>query len=67
MFVICGLLSVVPIIHMEFFTDAKYLNKFDTFPWALGGALYILGAIIYMLKIPERFRPGKFDICGSSH
>ena len=30
-------------------------------PWALGGALYIFGAILYVLKFPERFKPGKFD------
>jgi predicted membrane channel-forming protein YqfA (hemolysin III family) len=28
----------------------------------LGGVLYIFGAFLYMLKVPERFAPGKFDI-----
>ena len=67
MFVICGLLSVIPIIHMKVFTEDQYLHTFNTFPWALGGALYIFGAIIYMLKIPERFKPGTFDIFVSAH
>jgi adiponectin receptor len=33
----------------------------------LQGVLYIVGAAIYALRIPERFAPGKFDIIGSSH
>ena len=30
--------------------------------WIIGGALYIGGACVYMLRIPERFFPLKFDI-----
>jgi adiponectin receptor len=33
----------------------------------LQGVLYIVGAVIYALRIPERFAPGKFDIWGASH
>jgi hypothetical protein len=47
---------------MEYFTDQAYLKDFLTWPWALGGALYIFGACMYMLKVPERFKPGYFDI-----
>jgi channel protein (hemolysin III family) len=39
-------------------------------PWilfAIGGAIYIAGALIYVFRIPERFKPGKFDLCGASH
>jgi adiponectin receptor len=35
--------------------------------WILGGVLYIGGAVIYMMRFPERFFPNKFDILGSSH
>jgi adiponectin receptor len=35
--------------------------------YALGGAIYILGAVLYVLRIPERWKPGKFDLCGASH
>ena len=35
--------------------------------YAIGGALYVGGAVIYILRIPERWYPGKFDICGASH
>ena len=36
-------------------------------PWALGGAVYIIGAAIYALRIPERWYPRKFDRFGQSH
>ena len=31
------------------------------------GVCYVLGAAIYVYRIPERFFPGKFDFWGSSH
>jgi adiponectin receptor len=61
-FVICGLSASIPIVHLEFFTDERYLSDFHSYPWALGGALYIFGAILYMMRVPERFSPGSFDI-----
>jgi adiponectin receptor len=61
-FVICGLLSAIPMMHMKYFTEEQYLKDFLALPWALGGALYIFGACLYMMKIPERFKPGTFDI-----
>ncbi len=61
-FVICGLLNCIPILHMEINTEQRYLHDFSTFPWALGGGLYIFGAVLYMFKVPERFCPGRFDI-----
>ena len=42
-------------------------NRLDLFYWIFGGILYIAGATIYMLRLPERFFPGLFDIFGSSH
>jgi adiponectin receptor len=35
--------------------------------WAVGGAVYIIGALIYVFRIPERWYPMKFDKAGSSH
>ena len=61
-FVICGLLSGIPLFHLEFFTEELYLRDFMTFPWALGGGIYIAGAVLYVFRIPERFKPGFFDI-----
>jgi adiponectin receptor len=48
----------------------------DASHFVFGGALYIFGATLYILRIPEKLRPGKFDIVvrtndiifqGSSH
>jgi adiponectin receptor len=39
-----------------------------SFPWlATMGALYIIGALIYGTRIPERWMPGKFDLFFHSH
>lgn len=36
--------------------------------WVIaGGALYVVGACLYMARIPERFSPGTFDYIGASH
>lgn len=36
-------------------------------PWLIGGLTYIGGAIIYILRIPEKLYPVKFDLIGHSH
>jgi adiponectin receptor len=53
--------------HMANFLEKKYLDEFDFFPWGVGAAFYIGGAIIYSFKIPERFYPRAYDYIGSSH
>jgi len=62
LFVTLGLMAAVPYIHQGFFVERKLLPQLDLFYWILGGALYIIGAVIYMLRIPERLVPNKFDI-----
>lgn len=62
-----GLSGVVPAIHyviMEgWFNDISRASL----GWlVLMGLLYILGAIFYALRIPERWFPGKFDLWVSS-
>ena len=61
-FVLLGIMSGLPIIHLQFFMEQGYINSFDPYHLMLGGALYIIGAFLYMLKVPERFSPGTFDI-----
>ena len=55
-------MAAVPFIHQGVFVDTKLLPQLDLFYWILGGVLYIVGATIYMLRIPERLVPHKFDI-----
>lgn len=64
LFLSCGFAILLPAIYTEFFLDPLYLDDFIFTPWAFGGAIYVIGAIIYMFKIPEKFFPGKFDIIG---
>jgi adiponectin receptor len=64
-FVVLGLSGCIPILHLEFLTDERYLHDFHSPPWALGGALYIFGAVLYMLRVPERFSPCTFELVKS--
>lgn len=63
-----GLSGVIPAIHYliaEGFFKAVYHASLG---WlVLMGALYILGAMFYALRVPERFFPGKCDIWFQSH
>lgn len=63
-----GLSGVVPALHYLFtegFLSAVYEASFG---WlCLMGALYILGALFYALRVPERWFPGKCDILFHSH
>lgn len=54
-FILAGLSTLPGIIHMSLFSEKELLDHFDMWPWITGGILYILGAIIYSCKWPERF------------
>jgi len=63
-----GLSGVIPGIHaftrfgVEHMLDAMSVGWF-----AAMGALYLLGALIYGARVPERWFPGKFDLWCHSH
>eukprot|EP00347_Sterkiella_histriomuscorum_P005560 403356144 len=61
LFVILGLVAVVPFTHILVFMEPQYLPYFDGSWWIFGAVLYIFGAVVYMLRVPERFFPNKFD------
>ncbi|KAL1311371.1 hypothetical protein AAFC00_001541 [Neodothiora populina] len=68
MFVAMGLSAVVPIIHGTFLYGIAQLQRQIGLSYLVTmGALYILGATIYAARIPEKYKPGAFDIWGSSH
>ena len=54
---------------MTFFGDTiKGYNPGAKFnKWYYGGISYIFGAILYILRFPEKKFRGKFDYIGSSH
>ncbi|TID24998.1 HlyIII-domain-containing protein [Venturia nashicola] len=35
--------------------------------FVIGALCYVTGAFVYAMKIPERWRPGMFDLLGASH
>jgi adiponectin receptor len=67
-FVALGLSGTVPCTHyilLEGLHRAFYDAAMGWF--ILMGFLYIAGAVIYALRVPERLFPGKFDIWFQSH
>ncbi|KAF6811663.1 ADIPOR-like receptor SPBC12C2.09c [Colletotrichum plurivorum] len=68
MFVALGASGVVPVLHGLRLYGADVMEKRMSLSWtALHGVMYILGAVLYAVRWPERSAPGKFDIWGSSH
>ncbi|KAJ4965658.1 hypothetical protein NE237_017507 [Protea cynaroides] len=62
-----GLSGVAPILHKLILfrnqPEALYTTGYEI----LMGVFYGIGALIYAARIPERWKPGKFDIAGHSH
>ena len=70
MYVGLGLSAGFPFIYLCLASESnqKYINPgFDVTPWVIGGAVYIIGATIYALRIPEKQFPKVFDYLGQSH
>lgn len=69
LFLFFGLSSGIPILHIAFFGNKLKGYNPDTrlIFWYLGGIIYALGAILYLIRYPEKYFPGKFDYFGSSH
>ncbi|OJK05231.1 hemolysin III family protein [Aspergillus aculeatinus CBS 121060] len=68
MFVGMGLSAVFPVIHGLRLYGLGQMTRQIGLGWlVLQGLLYILGAAIYAARVPERLRPGQFDLWGSSH
>ncbi|KAJ6011180.1 hypothetical protein N7451_002592 [Penicillium sp. IBT 35674x] len=68
MFVGMGLSAVFPVLHgLSLFGFDRMRQQIGLTWLLLQGFLYILGAAIYAARVPERLRPGKFDLVGSSH
>lgn len=62
-----GLLGVIPFVHFLVVPD-MYENFWITLLCTLCMALnYIIGVLIYVSRVPERYYSGKFDVIGNSH
>ena len=67
MFLFIGIIVTSPNIYLSSLQDEDNTSYFRWRPYLIGGIGYIGGAIVYVLKVPEKFFPYKFDIIGSSH
>lgn len=68
MYVLYGCSGILPLFHAGGILGWGPLAKQISLDWLLTqGALYIIGAIIYAARVPERWAPGRFDLFGSSH
>lgn len=65
MFVTLGLSTASMFVMFAFMSE--FVTEHSNVAYAIGGYIYIQGAVIYMLRCPERCAPGKFDFCGASH
>lgn len=59
LFILVGLFAGVPIVQAAASKDPNII--LNTCYWVAGGLIYILGALMYVARVPERFAPGKFD------
>jgi predicted membrane channel-forming protein YqfA (hemolysin III family) len=60
-------LSIVAVFIAIRVNQNPYKLPTDVIWYSIGGLVYIIGAILYIVRIPERCSPGKFDYCGASH
>lgn len=69
MFLLLGISTAIPIFHLALFGD--YVIGFHNKPylcfWYWGGIAYVVGGIFYVLRVPEKYVPNKFDYIGQSH
>lgn len=67
-FIALGLSSVIPIAHVTFSRGLTYARNSASLDLIVAGGLsYIVGAVLYAARFPERLLPGKVDYMGNSH
>lgn len=67
LFVGMGLSGVVPAVHAA---AVNWHEPRRNVTLAYEGAMaasYLTGTVFYLTRVPERWRPGMFDLCGQSH
>lgn len=68
MFIALGLSGVIPALHFVITDGFYHAVNYASLGWlSLMAVLYIVGALIYAFRVPERIFPGKFDIWFQSH
>lgn len=62
-----GVSGIAPILHKVILYKDDPVAFYTTAYEIAMGVFYGLGAVVYATRIPERWKPGKFDIAGHSH
>ncbi|KAF8609920.1 HlyIII-domain-containing protein [Ceratobasidium sp. AG-I] len=67
-FLTLGLTAIVPVIHgLWLYGFLRLRNEMGLLWLVASGASYVVGALIYASRWPERWHPGRFDYFGASH
>uniref|UniRef100_A0A0K0DTD2 ADIPOR-like receptor IZH1 n=1 Tax=Strongyloides stercoralis TaxID=6248 RepID=A0A0K0DTD2_STRER len=67
-FLTMGLSAIFPGIHLLLIESWEIIVEKELLKWnIIMGSLYVIGALQYALRIPERFFMGKFDYLFHSH
>lgn len=67
-FIAFGLSGAIPAVHYALAEGWVNAVSYASLGWLiLMGSLYILGALLYAGRIPERYFPGKCDIWVCNH
>ena len=69
LFLSLGISASIPIFHLDFL--GEFVIGIEPKPqliyWYLGGIAYVCAGVIFALKFPEKYFPGRFDYFGSSN
>ncbi|KAF9078853.1 hemolysin-III related-domain-containing protein [Rhodocollybia butyracea] len=66
-FIALGLCAIVPVSHWVTVHGLQTMLAMGLHWLGLSGGFYIVGALLYANRIPERFAPGSFDYFFASH
>lgn len=67
-FVTFSLSGLAPAVHFGIREGCQNYAAVKTLTWLfVMGGLHLAGAVVYTVRVPERFCPGKFDIWLGSH
>lgn len=67
-FLVLGLCGIIPALHYSLSQGVVLAVTAGGIGWLLlMGAIFMLGALLYAFRVPERFFPGKCDIVFQSH
>ncbi|MCO5579511.1 hypothetical protein L7F22_033366 [Adiantum nelumboides] len=62
-----GLSGIAPVMHKLLLFWGEPEALYTTIYEIAMGIFYGLGALVYATRVPERWKPGRFDIAGHSH